>query len=170
MASPLRKRFPRELRNNLGKYLGMFLLLALAIAFTTGFLVAASSIEVIGNAMRDDYNTEDGHFATTFEADDKSIDAVEALGCTVVEQFYYDAPLTFDGAADGTQARTFPNRGQYNQVVYAQGCAPETDEEIALDRVFCQNNEVKLGDTVTLAGRSMQLVGIMTLSDYTCLF
>ncbi len=79
--SPLRKRLPRELRNNLGKYLGMFLLLALAIAFTTGFLVAASSIEVIGNAMRDDYNTEDGHFATTFEADDKSIDAVEALGC-----------------------------------------------------------------------------------------
>ena len=102
MASPLRKRLPRELRNNLGKYLGMFLLLALAIAFTTGFLVAASSIEVIGNAMRDDYNTEDGHFATTFEADDKSIDAVEALGCTVVKQFYYDAPLVFDGAADGT--------------------------------------------------------------------
>ena len=170
MASPLRKRLPRELRNNLGKYLGMFLLLALAIAFTTGFLVAASSIEVIGNAVRDDYNTEDGHFATTFEADDKSIDAVEALGCTVVKQFYYDAPLVFDGAADGTQARTFPNRGQYNQVVYAQGRAPETDAEIALDRVFCQNNELELGDTVTLAGRSMQLVGIMTLSDYTCLF
>ena len=53
MASPLTKRLPRELRNNLGKYLGMFLLLSLAIAFTTGFLVAASSIEVIGNGMRD---------------------------------------------------------------------------------------------------------------------
>ena len=76
MASPLTKRFPRELRNNLGKYLGMFLLLALAIAFTTGFLVAASSIEVIGNDMRDKYNTEDGHFATTFEADKNAIEAV----------------------------------------------------------------------------------------------
>ena len=53
MASPLTKRLPREFRNNLGKYLGMFLLLALAIAFTTGFLVAASSIEAIGNGMRD---------------------------------------------------------------------------------------------------------------------
>ena len=44
----------------MGKYLGMFLLLVLAISFTSGFLVAASSIELIGTNMRDDYNTEDG--------------------------------------------------------------------------------------------------------------
>ena len=170
MMSPLAKRLPRELRNNLGKYLGMFLLLTLAIAFTSGFLVAASSIELIGTSMRDDYNTEDGHFTTTFEASDKALSAVEALGCTVVEQFYYDAPLTFDGAPDNTQARTFPNRGEYNQAVYAQGRPPAADSEIALDRVFCQNNDLALGDTVKLAGKDMTLCGIMTLSDYTCLF
>ena len=60
MRSPLVKRLPREFKNNLGKYLGMFLLLALAISFTSGFLVAASSIELIGSSMHDDYNTEDG--------------------------------------------------------------------------------------------------------------
>lgn len=170
MASPLRKRLPRELRNNLGKYLGMFLLLALAVAFTSGFLVAASSIQLIGEGMRADYNTEDGHFATTFKADDDSIEAVEALGCTVVEQFYIDAPMTFDGATDGTQARVFPNRGERNQAIYCNGRAPESDGEIALDRVFCQNNGLEIGDAVQLAGREMRLVGIMTLADYTCLF
>jgi len=170
MSSPLKKRLPRELRNNLGKYLGMFLLLALAIAFTSGFLVAASSIGLIGKGMRNDYNTEDGHFATTFEAEADSIEAIEKLGCTVVEQFYYDAPLTFPGAVDGTQARTFPNRGGFNQAVYAFGRAPAAPNEIALDRVFCQNNNLGLGDTVQLAGRDMTVTGIMTLSDYTSLF
>nr|AHF25160.1 ABC-type transport system, involved in lipoprotein release, permease component [uncultured bacterium Contig1772] len=170
MASPLKKRLPRELKNNLGKYLGMFLLLTLAIAFTSGFLVAASSIELIGANMRADYNIEDGHFATTFKAHDRSLKAVEELGCTVVEQFYYDSPLAFDGAADGTQARVFPNRGNCNQAVYAQGRAPEADGEIALDRVFCRNNNLNVGDTVNLAGRDMTLVGIMTLSDYSSLF
>lgn len=170
MKSPLVKRLPREFKNNLGKYLGMFLLLALAISFTSGFLVAASSIELIGSSMHDDYNTEDGHFATTFEADDKSIAAVEALGCTVVEQFYYDSPLTFEGAADGTQARVFVNRGDFNQAIYCEGRAPEADDEIAFDRVFCKNNDLEVGDEVQLAGRSMTVVGIMTLSDYTCLF
>lgn len=170
MTSPLKKRLPRELRNNLGKYLGMFCLLALAIAFTSGFLVAASSIELIGNNMREDYNTEDGHFATTFEADDDSIAAVEELGCTVVEQFYYDAPLDFDGAVDNTQARVFSNRTEYNLVAYSEGRAPLADDEIALDRVFCQNNELAVGDEVQLAGREMSVVGICVLSDYTCLF
>ncbi|MBQ9000759.1 MAG: ABC transporter permease [Eggerthellaceae bacterium] len=170
MASPLAKRLPRELRNNLGKYLGMFLLLALAIAFTSGFLAAASSIELIGKGMREAYNTEDGHFATTFEADDASIEAVEALGCTVAEQFYYDAPLSFEGAAEGTQARAFSNRGERNQADYAQGRAPASADEIALDRVFCQNNGLALGARVELAGKPMTLVGIMTLSDYSCLF
>ena len=170
MKSPLRKRLPRELRNNVGKYLGMFLLLSLAIAFTSGFLVAASSIELIGNGMRDEYRTEDGHFATSFEADAASIRAVEELGCTVIEQFYYDAPLSFAGATDGTQARVLPNRGDVNQVVYCAGRAPESTDEVAFDRVFCQNNDLELGSTVNLAGRDMTVSGIMTLSDYSCLF
>ena len=170
MRSPLTKRLPRELKNNLGKYLGMFLLLALAIAFTSGFLVAASSIELIGSSMRDDYNTEDGHFATTFEADSKSIDAVERQGCTVVEQFYYDAPVAFDGAVEGATVRVFPNRGERNAAAYAEGRAPEANDEIALDRVFCRNNGLEVGDAVNLAGRDMTLVGVMTLSDYSCLF
>ena len=38
MASPLRKRFPRELKDNLGKYLGIFLLMSVTIALTSGFL------------------------------------------------------------------------------------------------------------------------------------
>ena len=170
MRSPLVKRLPRELKNNLGKYLGMFLLLALAIAFTSGFLVAASSIEVIGGERRDTYNTEDGHFATTFEASARSLEKVEDLGCTVIDQFYYDAPFDFDGAVANIQARVFVNRLDYNKVAYCAGRAPEADDEIALDRVFCQNNDLELGATVQLAGRATRLVGIMTLSDYTCLF
>ena len=170
MRNPLVKRLPREFKNNLGKYLGMFLLLAIAIAFTSGFLVAASSIELIGTNMRDDYVVEDGHFATTFEADGKSLAAVEELGLSVDEQFYYDTSLEFDGAQDNTQARVFANRSDRNQVIYNEGRAPEADDEIALDRVFCQNNGIEVGQSVVLSGRDMTVVGIMVLSDYTCLF
>ena len=171
MRSPLTKRFPRELKNNLGKYLGVFLLIALAIAFTSGFLVAASSIELIGKEMRDVYYTEDGHFSTTFEADKHSLKAVEEHGCTVEEQFYYDAPLDFDSASgESMQARVFVNRGERNQAVYCEGRAPETSDEVAFDRVFCQNNDLHVGDVVTLAGDDKTVSGIMVLSDYTCLF
>ena len=37
--TPLAKRLPRELRRNIGKYLGIFLLMCGSIALTSGFLL-----------------------------------------------------------------------------------------------------------------------------------
>ena len=55
--SPLIKRVPRELKNNLGKYIAIFLLMCLSIALTSGFLLAAHSISVIIDDMVDTANT-----------------------------------------------------------------------------------------------------------------
>ena len=60
--SPLTKRFPRELKNNLGKYLGIFLLMSVTIALTSGFLLAAHSISVIIDDIPGIYHVEDGRF------------------------------------------------------------------------------------------------------------
>ena len=68
MGSPLSKRFPREFKNNLGKYLGIFLLMSVSIAMTSGFLLAAHSIETIMDEMPEKYHIEDGRFITSFEA------------------------------------------------------------------------------------------------------
>ena len=78
MASPLRKRFPRELKNNLGKYLGIFLLMSVTIALTSGFLLAAHSIGVIIDDMPEKYSIEDARFTTAFEATDEQLDQMLA--------------------------------------------------------------------------------------------
>ena len=44
MKSPLRKRLPRELKGELGKYLVVFLLMVATIGFVSGFLVADGSM------------------------------------------------------------------------------------------------------------------------------
>ena len=64
--TPLARRLPRELRNNLGKYLGIFLLMTGSIALTSGFLLAAHSIGCIIDSMRDEYAIEDGRVTTSF--------------------------------------------------------------------------------------------------------
>lgn len=57
--TPLAKRLPRELRRNIGKYLGIFLLMCGSIALTSGFLLAAHSIGCLIDDMRDAYTIED---------------------------------------------------------------------------------------------------------------
>lgn len=45
MRNPLTKRIPREIKNDLGKYIALFLFLILSIGFISGFLVAGDSMK-----------------------------------------------------------------------------------------------------------------------------
>ncbi|WP_296013493.1 FtsX-like permease family protein [uncultured Adlercreutzia sp.] len=177
MASPLIHRLPRELVHNLGRYAGIFLLIAVSIGFVSGFLVAASSIERMIGAVADTYHVEDGQFTTAFRASDEALAAVEDLGVTVEENFSHDEDLRWtlpegaeSDAADSGTVRVFENRTTFNQAAYAEGTAPARADEIALDRVFCAHAGLTVGDAVDAAGSTFTLSGICTLSDYSALF
>lgn len=176
MANPLNKRFPRELKNNLGKYLGLFAMMMFASAFTSGFLMTANSIDVMLNTVAETYNLEDGRFTCDFEASEEAIDAVEALGTTITEDFYKQVPLELTQAGDAASyegtitARIYANRTQVNLPAYAAGRAPEKAGEVAFDRVFMENHELALGDTIALSNENFEIVGMLTLPDYQALF
>lgn len=94
--TPLAKRLPRELRRNIGKYLGIFLLMCGSIALTSGFLLAAHSIGCLIDDMRDAYTIEDGRVTTSFEATDDQLKAAEDAagdvgGVTLYKNFSIDA-------------------------------------------------------------------------------
>lgn len=176
MASPLRKRFPREMRNNLGKYLGIFLLMSVTIALTSGFLTAAHSISVIIDDIPTTYHVEDGRFTTAFEATDAQLDAArdaaeDAGGIDVFANWSVDADCAAE-SNDGRDCtlRTYVHRTDVDLAAYAEGRVPEAADEVAVDRVFAQNNDVRVGDAVTLNGRSFTVCGIMTAPDNQALF
>ncbi len=176
MASPLRKRFPREMRNNLGKYLGIFLLMSVTIALTSGFLTAAHSISVIIDDIPTTYHVEDGRFTTAFEATDAQLDAArgaaeDAGGIDMFANWSIDADCAAE-SNDGRDCtlRTYVHRTDVDLAAYAEGRAPEAADEVAVDRVFAQNNGVRVGDAITLNGRSFTVCGIMTTPDNQALF
>ena len=170
----LLRRFPRDLRNNLGKYLGIFLLLVVSIALVAGFLSAASSISKIIEDMPEKYTIEDGQFSTSFKANDKAIDAVEELGCTVYESFNMDLPAVKSKSDSSEETdftlRTYNNRTEVNLAAYCEGNQPSASDEIAVDRVFASNAGISVGDTIEVAGKTMTVSGIMTMPDYQALF
>ncbi len=174
--SPLFKRLPRELRNNLGKYLGILLLMCGSIAMTSGFLLAAHSIEVIMDGMRDEYVIEDGRFTTSFKATQAQLDAAAAEadgvgGMRIYENFSIDASLEKPGAAgDRRTLRTYAHRTEVDIAAYCEGEVPELADEVAVDRVFAANNDLAVGDTVELCGQPYRIVGIMTQPDSQALF
>lgn len=174
---PLIKRLPRELVHNIGKYLGIFLLMAVSIALTSGFLLAAHSISVIIDDMPETYVIEDGRFTTAFEATDEQLDAVrdaasDSGGMELYKNYSFDASFekTQGDNARNCTVHMFEHRTQVDLAAYAQGGEPQAADEIAIDRVFATNNDVSMGDTVALNGVEFRVVGIMTLADNQALF
>lgn len=179
MASPLRKRFPRELKNNLGKYLGIFLLMSVTIALTSGFLLAAHSIGVIIDDMPEKYSIEDARFTTAFEAADEQLNAAAdaareagAGGADIVRNWSFNADFNHAQGDDGRDRtlRVYQHRTQVDLAAYAEGRVPETADEVAVDRVFATNNGITVGEEVKLFGQRFTVCGIMTTSDNQALF
>lgn len=179
MASPLRKRFPRELKNNLGKYLGIFLLMSVTIALTSGFLLAAHSIGIIIDDMPEKYTIEDARFTTAFEATDEQLNAAADAareagtgGADIVRNWSFDADFNHAQGDDGRDRtlRVYQHRTQVDLAAYAEGRVPEAADEVAIDRVFATNNGITIGEEVELFGQRFTVCGIMTTSDNQALF
>lgn len=165
MKNPLNQRFTRELRQDIGKYIALFLFLALTIGFVSGFLVADNSMKAAYDESFDKYNIEDGHFTLSDEADDKLIAQLEDKDIKVYPLFYKDKCLN-----DDHSIRIYKPREDVNRVCIMDGELPEADDEIVIDRLYAENNDIEIGDTISIDGEDYKISGTVALSDYSCLF
>ena len=168
MRCPLNKRHLRVMRNNLGRYIGIFALMAASIAMVAGFLAGASSIEKLFAAIPETCHTENGHFVTSDKIGRNVQAALGELGVTTRENFSRDIACTVDGLE--TNVRVFANRQDFNLPMLYEGHLPETADEIALDNTFLAKHELGLGDSIHLGNKDFTIVGDVVLSDYTALF
>ena len=165
MKNPLNKRLPREFRKDFGKYLVIFLLLVITIGFVSGFLVADGSMIKAYNEGIDKYNTENGHFRTSEKMNDAQIQSIEENGIRIYDNFYLEQDLT-----NNSTMRIFESRDQVNLACLMEGEFPKAANEIAIDRMYADNNKISIGDTLKSDTQSWKVTGFIALPDYSCLF
>ena len=165
MKNPLRKRIPRELKGEFGKYLVVFLLMVLTIGFVSGFLVADGSMLKAYDESFDKYNIENGNFRTAEKVYRSQWKDIEAAGVKLYENYYIEEALD-----NGSTMRFFKNREQVNKVCLMKGEMPSGQGEIAIDRMYADNNSLQVGDTLTRGKKFWKITGLVALSDYSALF
>lgn len=165
MKSPLRKRIPRELRAEFGKYLVVLILMISTIGFVSGFLVADGSMLQAYNEGFEKYNIEDGNFRVKKELTSFQKKEITANEVTLYENFYIEQSVD-----NGSTMRFFKNRKDVNRVCLMKGKLPESSDEIAIDRMYADNNHISVGDVLISGGKKWKVTGFVALSDYSCLF
>lgn len=165
MKSPLRKRIPRELKGEIGKYLVVFILMVATIGMVSGFLVADGSMIQAYDEGFEKYNIEDGNFRTGERLYRGQREAIEEEGVKIYENYYIE-----DSLSNGSTMRFFKNRTEVDKVCLMDGELPSETGEIAIDRMYADNNSLKTGDTLDDGKKSWTITGLVALSDYSCLF
>ncbi len=192
MRNPLLKRIPRELKGELGKYIVIFLFMILVIGFISGFLVAANSMITAYNESFEKYNVEYGHFITKDEPGAAALDGIAEDGDVDIDDQLYVEPVVSaietkedisssnnvvtGTGSDGTSVsgsstlRLFKKRQNVNLECLMEGEFPASDSEVAIDRMYADNNHYSVGDILDIGGQEMKVSGLVALSDYSALF
>lgn len=166
MKNPLNKRIFREIKGEAGKYVVIFLFMTALIAIVSGFLIAGESLKTAYDQSFEKYNVEDGNFELAEEADSEVVKSIEEENVTLFENFYTEEDTDdFDSTL-----RIFADRKDANQVCLLDGTMPESEDEIALDRLYAKNNDLSIGDTFGVAGKPLKVTGIIALPDYSALY
>ena len=162
MKNPLVKRLPRDLRQNIVRYLAISLVFITMVAVIGGFLVASNGNRRGLDVATDECIREDGNFSTTTEVSDDVLRDIEKLGISIAPQNYleyeYDQLYTL---------RIFENRTTFNLPKTHDGKLPQGLNEIAIERLYALNNNYNIGDSIEISGLPFEVTGLIWVPDYT---
>lgn len=167
MRNPLYKRIKREFKKDIIKYIIMFLFLTLPIALCSGYMIGNDSMIKTYYEGINEYNLEDGHFSVSNEIDNSLISEIETIENIKIYNLYYK-----DTSYKDHTIRVYKtsDRLNINKWCIHEGNLPEKDNEIALDRLYCDNNKINVGDKIKIENVNYKLTATISLFDYSALF
>lgn len=165
MQKILRKRVLRDLKQNLFRYLALSFMIILGMYLIISIVGAADTI-ILGTKAKGQENlAEDGEFEVFVPLREETEKELAEKGITLEKMFYLDFQ-----AEDKSIIRIYQNREAVNLIDIEEGKIAEAEDEIVLEKRYCQENGISVGDVVVFSGESYKVSGIGTAPDYEAPF
>ena len=118
-------------------------------------------------AILEEIDEEYADAEEVYELNDSDFQSVPV---TVYENFYRneEEDNDNDGESDGT-IRVYAKTEEVNLACLMEGRFPETEDEIAIDRMHADNAGIEVGATISVGGQSFQVVGLISYVNYSTL-
>lgn len=157
----LNKRIFRDLKSNFLRYLALFLMIVMGMYIIIAVVGAAETIITRSDETAEENRVEDGQFAvfTQLTADQEK--EITDRGVTLEKMFSFDAQMS-----DDSVLRIFKVREKIDLIDTDEGRIPEKSGEIFLEKRYCEEHKISVGDAVKIGGNSFTVTGIGTVPDY----
>lgn len=149
---PLRIMF-----RNKSQFFGIIFLVFLASFFYSLFSILISNIDMNYKDFVDKYKQESFHFITLIPINVEEIS--NKFNLEIEERFSWDYEY------DSKTLRIFSLSSKVNKPLISEGKLPSLGE-IAIDPNFAQANNLKIGDSFQIQGKTFRISGFCFLPDY----
>ena len=164
----LAKDFRMEIRNSLNRFLSIFFIVALGVAFFAGIRASEPDMRYSGDAYFDARNMMDLKVLSTLGLTEDDIGAIQAVdGVEKVEPGYMIDVLALMGESERViHVESLPET--MNRVDVAEGRLPEKKGECIIDMDGAASYDIEIGDTLTfLSGTDTELSENLATEVYT---
>lgn len=162
----LNKRYIRNIKSNISFYISVIIITALVVYMYVAISAAYSREKDFLDTNAKAVNREEGQFTLYKDMTDEEIaDFEEKWDVDIERQYYVDAEISED-----TGLRIFAPSKKVNKYIVNRGSDIESDNEILVSELFAGENDVDIGDEITLSlngyRESFKVVGYEIRFDY----
>ena len=151
----------RDLKKELLRYVLIIIVMILGIGVSAAYSNVYESVKKTVLDNWEQCNVEDGEFTVYIPLDEKQKKGFEDKGAKLEEAFYRDMETD-----SGLTLRTFKTRENIDKLNLHSGSMPSSDNDIVVDKVFANNNNLRVGDSINLEGKNYNISGLVTAVDY----
>lgn len=147
----LRKDFYMEIRKSMGRFLSIFFIVAIGVAFFSGIRASEPDMRYSGDAYFDEKNLMDLEVVSTLGLTEDDVEAIRQVeGIKDVEAGYSVDALCKSGDSQKV-VHIMSLLPTMNQVTLEDGRLPKDSKECVLDVDYYEANGYKIGDEITFS-------------------
>ena len=157
----LNKRIFRDLRENFLRYLALFLMIVMGMYIIVSVVGAAETVITRTEETGANNHVEDGQFSVFTQLTAQQEKAITDKGVSLEKMFSFDLEMP-----DNSVLRIFRVREKIDLIDLDDGRIPENSGEILLEKRYCEEHEISVGDMVKIGESNYTVTGIGTVPDY----
>lgn len=157
----MRRRYVRNIRQNLSFYIASTVLTMTALFLFFLFHIAGNAILDFADEFFEKQKLEDAHFKTYIPIPESDIeDMEEEYGITLEAQSYINIDT------DGTTARVFQKTRKVDLYDVTEGVDADGKGEVILSEGFAVNMDISIGDQIRIGEEDYTVTGFFQRPDY----
>lgn len=157
----LNRRYLRNIKENLAFYIAAIVLTIVSLLLFFLFYIAGTGISSYGDAFFERNKVEDATFTTYNEIPDNEISGIEKKYNLTFEKEYFT-----NVTEDDYKVRVFKANKKIDLYEVIEGNDVAKDDEIIISKGYADNENVAIGNSLKIAGKSYKVTGFFLRPDY----